>query len=58
MVVWMGNPYALKDLAALANRTLPSFLVAYQDDERTCHAVADAVAGVTLWRKDFARHPH
>ncbi len=44
-VVWMGNPYALRDFIALAARS-SSILVAYQDDARTCHAVADALAGV------------
>ena len=46
MVVWMGNPYALPEFVAL-QRHVAGILVAYQDDERTCHAVADAVAGVT-----------
>ena len=44
-VVWMGNPYALNDLATLANRT-STLLVAYQDDFRTCEAVADALCGI------------
>ena len=46
MVVWMGNPYALPEFVALQPH-VAGILVAYQDDERTCHAVADAVAGVT-----------
>ena len=41
----MGNPYALNDLATLANRT-STLLVAYQDDFRTCEAVADALCGI------------
>ena len=45
-LVWMGNPYALKDLAALAPH-VQSIMVAYQDDARTCEAVADALVGVT-----------
>ena len=44
-LVWMGNPYALKDLTMLSPR-VSSVLVAYQDDSRTCEAVADALAGV------------
>ena len=44
-VVWMGNPYALKDLTVLAARA-NSILVAYQDDSRTCEAVADALCGI------------
>ena len=46
MVVWMGNPYALHEFVPLQPH-VAGILVAYQDDERTCHAVADAVAGVT-----------
>jgi beta-glucosidase-like glycosyl hydrolase/CubicO group peptidase (beta-lactamase class C family) len=46
MVVWMGNPYALSEFVVLQPH-VAGILVAYQDDERTCHAVADAVAGVT-----------
>ena len=42
----MGNPYALPEFVALQPH-VAGILVAYQDDERTCHAVADAVAGVT-----------
>ena len=44
-VVWMGNPYALKDLVSLSSRA-GGLLVAYQDDPRTCEAVADALVGV------------
>lgn len=43
--VWMGNPYALKHFELLSKRS-GYVMVAYQDDERTCHAVADALAGV------------
>ena len=46
MVVWMGNPYALSEFVVLQPH-VAGILVAYQDDARTCHAVADAVAGVT-----------
>ena len=44
-VVWMGNPYALKDLMPMASRS-STVLVAYQDDFRTCEAVADALTGI------------
>ena len=44
-VVWMGNPYALKDLSSLAANA-STVLVAYQDDFRTCEAVADALCGI------------
>ena len=44
-VVWMGNPYALKDLKTLADHA-NTILVAYQDDFRTCEAVADALCGI------------
>ena len=44
-LVWMGNPYALKDLALLSPQ-VQTLLVAYQDDARTCEAVADALVGV------------
>ena len=44
-VVWMGNPYALKDLKTLAEQA-STVLVAYQDDFRTCEAVADALCGI------------
>ena len=43
-VVWMGNPYALKDFSSMASR-FKHVLVAYQDDARTCEAVADALCG-------------
>ena len=44
-LVWMGNPYALKDLESLAPH-VQSILVAYQDDAKSCEAVADALCGV------------
>lgn len=44
-LIWMGNPYALNDLADLAPH-VSSFMVAYQDDPRSCEAVADALVGV------------
>ena len=44
-VVWMGNPYALKDLAPLVEQA-SALTVAYQDDNKTCHAVADALCGI------------
>ena len=44
-VVWMGNPYALQDFMPLRERT-STLIVAYQDDSRTCEAVADALTGV------------
>ena len=44
-VIWMGNPYALKDLKTLADHA-NTILVAYQDDFRTCEAVADALCGI------------
>jgi beta-N-acetylhexosaminidase len=44
-VVWMGNPYALQDFMPLRQRA-STILVAYQDDARTCEAVADALTGV------------
>ena len=56
MVVWMGNPYALPEFVPLQPH-VAGILVAYQDDERTCHAVADAVAGVTPIGGKAARHP-
>ena len=44
-LVWMGNPYALNDLMPL-RANVSSIMVAYQDDARTCEAVADALVGV------------
>ena len=43
--VWMGNPYALKHFTPLAERSA-GVMVAYQDDDKTCEAVADALTGV------------
>ena len=44
-VVWMGNPYALSDFMPL-KEGVSTLMVAYQDDARTCEAVADALTGV------------
>ena len=52
-VVWMGNPYALKDLT-LADKCEHD-LVAYQDDFRTCEAVADALCGIEAVQDDSPR---
>ncbi len=43
--VWMGNPYALASFAPFESCT-SWLMVAYQDDSKTCEAVADAITGV------------
>ncbi|MDA0902826.1 MAG: serine hydrolase [Bacteroidetes bacterium] len=43
--VWMGNPYALASFAPFES-CASWLMVAYQDDSKTCEAVADAITGV------------